>query len=125
MISSHILSELEEICDTMAIIEHGRLVFSGTMDGIRTRMGISRKMRVRLADGADLGAAMQALSALPQVVDVSQVGPDISVNLHDGHAHDGIVARTLVKGGFDILALSPEQVRLDDAFLELTKGMVH
>ena len=35
MISSHILSELEEICDHVGIIEHGKLVFSGTLEEIR------------------------------------------------------------------------------------------
>ena len=46
MISSHILSELEEICDHVGIIEHGRLVFSGMIEEIRPRLGIRGKVRV-------------------------------------------------------------------------------
>jgi len=43
MISSHILSELEEICDQVGIIENGRLVFNGSMDQIRHRLGLAIK----------------------------------------------------------------------------------
>ncbi len=48
MISSHILSELEEICDHFGIIEHGRLVFSGTLEEIRPRLGIHSKVRAMM-----------------------------------------------------------------------------
>ena len=48
MISSHILSELEEICDRVGIIEHGQLVFSGTMEEIQPRLGIQSKVRVKV-----------------------------------------------------------------------------
>ena len=48
MISSHILSELEEICDRVGIIEHGRMVFSGSMEEIISRLGIQNKVRVKV-----------------------------------------------------------------------------
>jgi hypothetical protein len=35
------------------------------------------------------------------------------------------VARTLVQNNFEVLSLVPEQIKLDDAFLQLTKGLVH
>jgi len=123
MISSHILSELEEICDHVGIIEHGRLVFSGTMEEIRQRMGASGKLTVKVA--GDPAAAVTVLSALPQVREARVSGEVISIALHDGVAPDGIIARTLVQANIDLLALVPEQVKLDDAFLELTKGLVH
>jgi len=53
MISSHILSELEEICDHIGIIEHGRLLFSGTLEEILSRLGIQSKVRVRVANNQD------------------------------------------------------------------------
>jgi ABC-2 type transport system ATP-binding protein len=123
MISSHILSELEEICDNVGIIEHGRLVFSGTMEEIRRRMGVSGRLTVKV--GGNSAAAMELLSALPQVREVHASGDQIAITLHDGQAADGIIARTLVQANFDLLSLVPEQVKLDDAFLELTKGLVH
>ncbi len=123
MISSHILSELEEICDHVGIIEHGRLVFSGTMEEIRRRVGIHNKVRVRV--GGDHDRAVEILSALPNIEDVTLTEGEISVTFTDAQGAKGLVARTLVAGNIDIVALVPEQIKLDDAFLHLTKGIVH
>jgi len=123
MISSHILSELEEICDHVGIIEHGQLVFSGTLEEIRPRLGIESKVRVRVADRQD--KAVELLSALPQVHQVQVLGDEIAVTFHKGKDANGIVARTLVLADLNIISLQPERLKLDDAFLQLTKGMVH
>jgi ABC-2 type transport system ATP-binding protein len=123
MISSHILSELEEICDHVGIIEQGRLVFSGTLEEIRPRLGIESKVRVSVADHQD--KAIELLSALPQVRQVQALGGEIAVTFHEGKNADGIIARTLVNAGLDIISIQPERLKLDDAFLQLTKGVVH
>jgi ABC-2 type transport system ATP-binding protein len=123
MISSHILSELEEICDNVGIIEHGRLVFSGTLEEIRPRLGIESKVRVRVAEHQD--KAIELLSALPQVRQVQALANEIAVTFHEGQHANGIIARTLVQADLDIISIQPERLKLDDAFLQLTKGMVH
>jgi ABC-2 type transport system ATP-binding protein len=123
MISSHILSELEEICDRVGIIEHGQLVFSGTLDEIKPRLGIHSKVRVKVL--GDDSRAVELLKALPQIQQVEVVGDYVSVTFAEGQSTDGIIARTLVNGGVDLVYLQPEQLKLDDAFLKLTKGMVH
>ena len=64
MISSHILSELEEICDQIGIIENGRLVFNGSMEEIRHRLGLGNKVKVRVA--ANQEKAVELLSAIPR-----------------------------------------------------------
>ncbi len=123
MISSHILSELEEICDHIGIIEHGRLVFSGTMDEIRERMNIQSRVCIRVADRIETAAEL--LSALPQIQNVQIEDSHIAVTFGDSAAPAGIIARTLVGGDIDVIAIEPEQLKLDDAFLQLTKGIVH
>jgi len=124
MVSSHILSELEEMCDHVGIIEHGRLVFSGTMEEIRRRLGVHSKVRVRVADG-QTDSAVEVLGALPQVANVETLEEGISVTFREGADGDGLVARTLVAAGVDLIELAPETVKLDDAFLQLTQGLVH
>ena len=123
MISSHILSELEEICDHVGIIEQGKLVFSGTLEEIRPRLGIESKVRVMVVDHQD--KAVELLSALPQVRQVQSLGGEIAVTFHEGKNAAGIVARTLVNAGLNIISIQPERLKLDDAFLQLTKGVVH
>jgi ABC-2 type transport system ATP-binding protein len=123
MISSHILSELEEICDHIGIIEHGQLVFSGTLEDIRPRLGIHSKVRVKVANNQD--KAVELLSTLPQINQVQTLGDYILVTFNEGSEGDGIVARTLVNAKLDVIAIQPEKLKLDDAFLQLTKGIVH
>ena len=124
MISSHILSELEEICDQIGIIERGQLVFGGTMEEIRPRLGIQGKVRVKvLAD--QTARATELLTTLSQIQQVEAVGDYLSVTFREGEQVDGVIARTLVGGGVDLITLQPEQLKLDDAFLKLTKGIIH
>jgi len=123
MVSSHILSELEEICDRIGIIERGQLVFGGTMDEIRPKLGIQHKVRVQVVGEND--KAIELLTAMPQIDQVEPMGDYLSVTFVEGQTTDGIIARTLVNGGVDLVYLQPEQLKLDDAFLKLTKGIVH
>jgi ABC-2 type transport system ATP-binding protein len=122
MISSHILSELAELCDHFGIIEQGRLLFSGTLAQIHERLGLACKVRVRVAERA--AEAAQVLAALPQVAGASEDDGSICVTFKEGQTTDGLVAETLVRAGFRVLALVPEEVKLDDAFLALTRGHV-
>ena len=123
MISSHILSELEELCDHVGIIERGKLVFSGTLGEIRDQLGVHGKLRVEIHGDSD--RAVELLAALPNVEAVQGFDDHISVGFRDGDHTPGLVARTLVQADIDVLALIPQQIKLDDAFLQLTKGMVH
>ena len=123
MISSHILSELEEICDNVGIIEHGQLVFSGSMEQIKQRLGLHAKVVVRVAGAPD--KALELLSTLPEIAEVTCMGQDLSITFADGHENNGFLARTLVKADIDIVAIEPQKLKLDDAFLQLTKGLVN
>jgi len=123
MISSHILSELEEICDHVGIIEQGQMIYSGTLKEMFSRMGPRRIVHVRVAGQAD--RAEELLAALPQVESVRQEGGRLIVGLSEGGDQDGAIARTLVEAGIGVLELAGERVKLDDAFMELTRGLVH
>lgn len=123
MISSHILSELEEICDHIGIIENGTLVFSGTMDQIIIKMGVGNKVRVHVVGSLD--KSIELLSAQPEIQDLEVNDKYINVVFEPGYANNGIVARTLVNNGVDIIAIEPMKIKLDEAFMKLTKGIVH
>ena len=122
MISSHILSELELICDKIGIIELGQLVFHGPMAELRARAGHGASYNVTVAGPND--PAIEALSTLPNVREVTGLDECIRVRFTDGAPGDGAIARALVNAGISLLSLVPEDVRLEDAFMELTKGIV-
>ena len=122
MISSHILSELEEICDHVGIIEKGSLVFDGTIEQIRQKLGVHSKVRVRVLGDRD--KAVELLSALPEIGSVDLMPDHLLVTFDDGKRMPGLVAKTLVTSGIELESLEPEQVKLDQAFMRLTKGIV-
>lgn len=123
MISSHILSELEEICDEVGIIENGKLVFNGSMEQIRYKLGIGNKVKVKVASNQQ--QAVELLSAIPDIEQVQSFDDHISVTFLPDKKADGLIARTLVNAGLDVILLEPVKMKLDDAFLHLTKGIVH
>ncbi len=123
MISSHILSELEEICDHVGIVESGKLVFSGNIEDVNAKLGLQRKVRVQVVDRQE--KAVELLTALPVIQEVHADGVMLLVTFQEGEKTDGVIARTLVQGGLDVVSIQPEKLKLDDAFLQLTKGIVH
>ncbi|MCK5090123.1 MAG: ABC transporter ATP-binding protein, partial [Hyphomicrobiaceae bacterium] len=121
MISSHILSELEEICDHVGIIEHGKLVFSGTLKEIRPHLGIHSRVRVQVAGNQD--KAVELLSALPQVRQVQALGEKIAVTFHDDKDADGYIALQHHGEKGKIYQFRNVRIKQLDAFLQLTKGI--
>src|SRR6266404_3876964 len=69
IISSHILSELQTLCNRVAIIEKGKLIYSGPVQGMRDQMATGRILWVRVA--SDQGQAVELLRARPEVTDAT------------------------------------------------------
>jgi len=123
MISSHILSELEQLCDHVGIIERGRLVFSGNMEEIRQRLGSGNRIRVKV--GGPPAAAEAVLLGAEGLQSVAVENEEVCVTFAEGKSDPALVTRMLVQAGIDVLFVTPEEVRLDEAFLRLTEGLVH
>ena len=72
IISSHILSELQTLCNRVAIIEKGRLIYSGPVQGVRDQMSQGRVVWVRVS--SDQAQAIDLLKARPEVAEVTAAG---------------------------------------------------
>src|SRR5271156_5750490 len=79
IISSHILSELQTLCNRVAIIEKGRLIYSGSVQGVRDQMSSGLIVWVKVA--ADAVRAVELLKARPEVAEVAPVDGRIKVQL--------------------------------------------
>src|SRR6476620_2803247 len=79
IISSHILSELQTLCNRVAIIEKGKLIYSGPVGGVRTQVGAGHVYWVRVPE--DSARAIQMLKARPEVVEISRVDGQMKVTL--------------------------------------------
>jgi gliding motility-associated transport system ATP-binding protein len=117
--SSHILSEVEAVCERVIVIARGRLMGEGTPQALGARLGRGRRVVVSLDAPGDAVAA--AFAALPEVRCVGrQDGGFVleAVGTADAARAAGDVARTR---GWSILELRHETVDLEDVFLQLVR----
>src|SRR5437763_2421467 len=97
IISSHILSELQTLCNRVAIIEKGKLIYSGPVQGVRDQMGQARVISVRVS--SDANQAIELLKARPEITEVVAVDGEIKITLASFEIEHSIVAEILVHGG--------------------------
>jgi len=120
IISSHILSELETLCNRVAIIEKGTLIYSGPVQGVRDQMAAGRIFLVKVL--GDEARAVELLKARPEVNQVEHVEGRIKVTLNDHETDPGCVAETVVHGGLKLVGLEEYELGLEEVFMRVTRG---
>jgi ABC-2 type transport system ATP-binding protein len=122
VVSSHILTELAELCDSVGIIERGRLIASGPLDDIQREVRQDRTLRIEVL--SDRSQAEDVLQGEPGVREVRFAERALEVQFagDEGDAADLLAA--LVRQGVRVLAFSEVMSDLEEAFLRLTKGEV-
>ena len=122
IISSHILHELAELCNTIGIIERGELLFHGPVEEITRRARMGTRVHVKVTHQPEL--AVRLLSRLDGVKRAESNGRSIVVEL-ERETHDfSFLAAALLESNFRIRELREEDVNLETAFMRLTKGIV-
>ena len=122
IISSHILSELETLCNRVAIIEKGGLIYSGPVQGVQSQF--SKKQAYRVAVAENTGRALELLRERTEVAEaeLEESGDRIRVELADSQENASVIATIIVNGGLQLTALEPEEMNLEDVFLQVTRG---
>jgi len=120
IISSHILSELESICNRVAIIEKGRLIYAGPVQGVRDQMSSGRVVWVRVTSEPEPAVAL--LRALPEVTEVTPLDHKIKITLASHDTDHSIIAEALVRGGAKLIELREDEIGLEEVFLRVTRG---
>jgi ABC-2 type transport system ATP-binding protein len=120
LLSTHILTEAQQICDRVLIINKGRIVTEDTPENLQARLAGSQRVLVRVRGEADELPAK--ISKLKGVRDV-EAKPDGSVEFEFSAGQDvrPLVAKTVVQAGFDLLEMRPIGLSLEEIFLELTR----
>lgn len=121
IISSHVLSELAEMCDQIGIIERGRLLVSGPLDEVRRRLQHERRIRVTVI--SDVSEAHAVLAGYTGVGRVFQIGESRLEALFVGNAEaTSDLLSHLVEHGLKIVEFTEDITNLEEVFLQLTKG---
>ncbi len=129
ILSTHTLPEVSMICDSVAIINEGRIVAKDSID----RLGAEPQMRIHVTiDEAPEGSAERIVSALSSIEGVDEVeaskGPEkdsvdgsrIEVLCKPGADPRADVSAAVVGGGWKLIELRPEKVSLEDIFIKAT-----
>ena len=111
VLSSHLMGEIEQVCDRVGVIRDGSLVAEGTVEELRGRAGL----RVR---AEPLSEAARVVGALPTVDEVTNVDGLLDVAVDTAQAP--AINRALVEAGIAVSELYAQKASLEDVFLELT-----
>ena len=125
LISSHILPELSEMCDSLTILDHGELVFSGPVDELSDRMNGNAPLDIRLAETAGAEAveeAVRCLREMPYITEILQEEPFLlRVRLEGGEDVCMAAMRELVTRNIPVCDFHRAPMNLEKVFMEVTQ----
>ncbi len=122
LVSSHILTELAEMCDTVGIIEQGQLLATGSVDAIQRERQQHRELVFRvLRRAAELADAVEGH---PGVHGVSIEGDSVSMEFSGDAEAQADLVRQWVIAGYPIVEVVSRSKSLEDVFLQVTEGVV-
>ena len=124
-ISSHILPELSEMCDSLTIIDHGHLIFSGSVQALSDKMNGNAPVEIRFLPGTDEQGLQDAATLLRELPFVKQVqSPEsllLQVQLDGGEQEVHEMLSRLVLGGLPVCDLHRAPMNLEKVFMEVTR----
>jgi ABC-2 type transport system ATP-binding protein len=120
LVSSHILAELAELCDSLGIIEGGRLVASGPLDRITRLAREGRTIQIKLLSDRD--AAQALLASQPGVGQIFLANGNLEIDFVGDDQATAALLSTLVGAGHQVLGFAETSSGLEEVFLRLTQG---
>ncbi len=120
LISSHILSELADLCTHVGIIKQGVMVAQGTVEEVLQK-GLRRELSIRFLD-EDTQKVAEVLSARPEVHSVSTDGLRVEVEIEGGPEKGAALLEFLIQAGYRVTSFADTTSSLEDTYLRLAGG---
>lgn len=120
IISSHILSELQALCNRVAIIEKGVLKYSGAIEGVGE--GVSTKRIIQVKCGENPSQYLPLFHELPMVGQPIIEKNRIQFSLINDDSDPTHILRSLIQSGVPVSDFHQEEVSLEDVFMSYTSG---
>ncbi len=122
LVSSHILTELAEMCDLVAIIEQGKLLAVGRVDEILMHRTARRQVKVTVLEGAEsLAGWLAEREGLEQI---RRVESSLTFSHELGREADAALLAAMIGAGFRVVEYAGHRTTLEEAFMEITRGRV-
>lgn len=122
LISSHILPELADFCNKIAIIEQGKLVVSGDVETIMNQCRGGTLLRIGLVDRHD--EAAKFLESLDAVCDARLEDGQVTAKYVGMPGEEFAILTALVNSGFKVNSFTEAELDLEDVFMKVTRGAV-
>jgi len=122
LVSSHILTELSDFCNTIAVIEQGNLLVSGDVEEILRRLQANRMVEIRVS--SDILRARDVLQAMAKVHKVTTDSDLLIVEIAQDFGDTSELLSALVGAGVKVSGLKEVALDLEDAFMKITQGAV-
>lgn len=124
LISSHILSELSEICSRIMFIERGRLLKFGSMEDVTDEHSLDKVRRLIVRSLNSLDAVENFVLQYPQVENIIRNGQTIEFDFSGDDLSAAELLHTMVKKDLGIAEFKFKQHDLESVFMSITKGEV-
>jgi ABC-2 type transport system ATP-binding protein len=122
LLSTHILSEAQQVCDRVLIINKGRIVVEDTPGRLQDRLMGAQRVSLKVGgDGDGLDELLLRITGVSRVIGLNE---GFEIETTPGQDIRPEIARTVVQSGFDLLELRPIGLSLEDIFLQLTQDEV-
>lgn len=118
LISSHILSDISELCTDIGIIDQGRIVMSGRLREVMKMVTEQNPIVISMA--AKITEAIRLLKADPRVKSLAIRGSDLMINYSGSQKKEAELLRKLVEAGLPVRSFSREKGSLEAIFMQLT-----
>jgi ABC-2 type transport system ATP-binding protein len=119
LLSTHILSEAQQVCNRVIIINKGVIVAEDSTEHLQARLSGSQRVHLQIrGDACDI---IQLVESIPGVVQ-AKIKSDDAIEFETLHANDArpLVARAIIDAGHDLLDLHTISLSLEDIFMQLT-----
>ena len=117
--STHILADVERVCDTVAILARGRVVAQAPIDELKTRHGGGHHVLVEVDDAARLEAALEGR---PWLIDLSRRGRELDLEVTDLDDAYRDVPAAVAAQGLALRRFEAAEVSLEEVFVDLVGG---
>ena len=119
VLSSHVLSELSELCTDVGIIDQGRMALTGSIRDILSQVNSSNPIVITLFGGGT-DVALSILKSHPSVHTITVKGREIAVRFSGDEQEEAVLLQRLVDAGLLVSGFTREKGSLESLFMQIT-----
>jgi len=120
LLSTHILSEAQQVCDRVLIINKGKIVAEDTPENLQSRVADAQQISLQI--GGNLDNLEEIITKVEGVTAISEgIEGRFEIQTTSEKDFRPEIARAVITAGYDLLEMKPLGIGLEEIFLELTK----